>query len=155
MKTKIILVSLAFLFGVLLIITTLSTYKLTCLIKKTKSVPVTGIGMLTRYARVNTVYCTMCDYNSMDEKVTFTIHNKNLDTNTFYNCLKEYNRIIVKKFILQVNNVVRTKESIQFEGSKVSDGALYFSPLTAYATLPTITNVGNSILWVVHMSSSI
>lgn len=123
--------------------------------KNIKSVPVSGPGMLTRHARVNTVYCTMCVYDSVQEKATFTIHNKNQVTDTFYNCLKEYNRIIVKNYILKVSNVLRTKESITFDGNKLPEGTLYFSPLTAYATFPTIANVGSSVLWVVHMASDI
>ncbi len=151
-----ILALIAFFFGILCVFTSHAMYKLGRLMKATNRnlLPPTARGIMTDAVRVSKVYCTSCVVND-PLSVTFTIFNQGQDTSLFYKCLEKYNRIIVKKLILEVRHVGRTKESITFQARQIPSGINHFTPLMAYNSFESIKNVGNSILWVIHLSSTV
>lgn len=151
-----ILALVAFFFAILCVFTSHAMYKLGCLMKATNRnmLPPTAQGIARDAVRVSRVYCTSCVVQDQ-LSVTFTIFNQGQDTDLFYKCLEDYNRIIVKKLILEVRNVTRTKESITFQARQIPSGINHFIPLMAYNSFESIKNAGNSILWVLHLSSTV
>jgi hypothetical protein len=154
---KVILIAIASFFGVIFIITTYSLYGLICLMKQEKGSdsikPVLGSLSCPRVSRV---YCNKCVYNTNTRVTSFTILNEHQVTEKFFLYLSKYDRIIIGKYILQVDNVSKTRDAIMFDGLGVDATVKHFIPLTAYSTFPIdVKQMHNRILWVIHLSSEV